>query len=245
MKPEYTSKRQSDTNKLVLFKNGKAVKTPQKRPLAHSSLGLHRALVTELSKTNRLVPTTLSLYSMLSTQIDFLEKGVDPLARNMKSALLSDVALRTCAGPEEVHQLGCMDFLLAYLKKNKLQHPRFMQTISGEELKRTMKKGSEEQKNFNRLAEVVAKDYCALPIEKRCAVLNATSIHQTTILGLMLVLGHCTPAQYARALNAANCIGEGVWGDTEDEEEAFEGALADAKLLQKYAGYARAEELAL
>lgn len=245
MKTEYSSQQvggKGDTT-LVLCRNGRGMKTPGKRPLAHQNLSLHRALVAELSKTKHITPAKLSLYSMLCTQIDFLETGIDPLAKKIEAALLQDIAFRTCAGPEVGYQMEKLDFLLKYLKKNKLQHPCFMQTISGKDLKKTIKKGSKEDKNFKRLVEVVTKEYRALPIEKRCAVVNSTSIHQTTILGLLLVLGHCTPEEYAHALNAANCIGDGAWGDTNEEKAAFKGACADAKILQEYSSCAEKPSL--
>ncbi len=220
-------------SKSVLQRNGKTVMTPGKNPLAHQSTMLLKAIATELSKMKPISHEKLSLYSMLCTQVDFLEKRPDTLGKEIEDVLLDDIALRTCAGPEEGYQLDKLSFLLQYLEKNGVQHPRLSQTVSGQDLKKMLKK-SGEYATFLRLVEVIRKEYLALPVEKRCAVLNATSIHQSTILGMMLALGKCTPKEYARALNAANCIGGGIWGTRGEEKEAFKGTLAAAGILYDY-----------
>lgn len=236
LKTGYSSRCIGDpaTDKFILLQNGKTVKTPGKKPLAHRSISLHKAIIIELAKMKRRNHEKLSLYSMLCTQVDFLEKGPDILAKEMEHALLNDIALRTCAGPEEGYQLEKLSFLLKYLEKKGLQHPRLCQTVSGNDLKK-MLKNSGDYKKFQDLVAVIKKEYLALPVEKRCAVLNATSIHQSTTLGLMLALGYCTPEEYAHALNAANCIADGVWSDSGNEKAAYKkGVLAAARLLRNY-----------
>ena len=222
-----------------LMKGNKPIFTPRGNPVTHNSYWLMKQVMRDLSRLEDFEPCELSETSMIATEIDCLRKGRDTVGEDFERILLSDIALRTCAGPEEAFQLSKLGFLVTYLEGLGLQHPRWPQTLSPDQVREWMVSSGKEAE-FKRFASVLSEKYMKdYAITRKCTVVNARNIHGSALLGMMLAHYHCRPDQYAEALNACNCLDAEIWGGVskEEQEEAYYSVEAEAKILTAYSSH--------
>ncbi len=167
----------------------------------------------------------LSSYSLLCTQLDFVDQGVDMLQENFRHALLHDPLLQRSSGPEQFDQLAAWEPVIDMLHSMGVELP----IVTGGTCHGTPK----DEESFDAFANAVEREYRQLLPEERNIVINGFQAHQAGILlPLALVRDWCSPLEYGEAWVAATPehprIFSGTWGRF---AELLHGFRLDAGIL--------------
>lgn len=186
-------------------------------------------------------PKFFGAYALFSIQKEWIESGKDDLTREFGEHLVNDTVLNPVAGPEQVDQYArwkpIEDWLgesLTYLRQLvwSIQYgsPDLEPEHDGQEPVRERIRNHEEVVRLRDL-------FLTLQPEQRAVVMYLHAIHRGPVLFPMtLVLGRCTPAEYAQGVMASQFVLAGVFGDVDEAEhrQSFEELRADARTALEY-----------
>jgi hypothetical protein len=166
-----------------------------------------------------------------------VEPGKDDLSIGFEERLLGDPVLHPLAGPEQVDQLARWAPIDLWLG----QGVDVLRSHAGGE---TGDSADAEVVSGQATAQIadLQERYVSLMPEQKSVVMYLHAIHQGPVLFPMaLVLGKCTPAEYAQGVMAGQALLAGVFGDVNDKahRNVFEGLRSDARTALEYIRFYR------
>jgi hypothetical protein len=231
--------------------NNEFLRTPSGTVIFHEDERAMNELAAELEFTDKLDANKISLYSILSTQIEFEREWIFS-KENVIPLIVEDAFFYPCAGPEVIDQLKYLGIVSDYLTDQdpKIRYPYSFQTfdngtcqscdgcekfISDENCP---KKQLFDDENFQRVTDVFVKKLGTLNKQQRTVFVNVVSVYHSATLGLMLADQKMTPQEFSIAYLMANNINSKVWSGEKgarSEEIAFlEAVKKDADCLLRY-----------
>lgn len=209
-----------------LYHHTDPVNTPNANPIASTSLPLMEAIIEEAKE--ELDVSTLSLYSMFCTQIDFGEQFEHLGSADFKHILMVDRVLQPVEGPAHAAQFVMWDKLFDYLKERNLEYPHLPQVSEIMQAEMHIEKQDQAyQDNWARLVKQIKEDYAQLTPARKTVVINALNLFQAPVYGLLLVMGLADQDEFADALLAAQGMIPEVMGEVNAEE--YEHYVAELK----------------
>lgn len=207
---------------------GKPLTTPKGLPMVHPSHALMLAVREEVRKRGKADPREHGLYSMLCTQIQFIDQ--EPADGGVtRTTLLDGVSFRLCAGPEVRDQYEFLGPMLDYLHTHDMPFLSLAQSVDPETLEEGL--GDKGSADLDRLVEFFRAQLTGLTPAGRCVVRHAQAMEGVFVLGVMLAQGACTPRQYAEATAALQCVGP-AWGESQRATDAYIRHLERAVTLR-------------
>jgi hypothetical protein len=219
----------------LLVSRGQPVLTPGGAPLTHPEARLLEHVRREAERSGELRLTELSAFSMLCTQLDFVDQGEDVVATDFHHALLHDPLLYRQPGPEGAQQLGLWEPAVRMLGDWGLQLPI---AIGGAGCHGV----PTDPQRFEAFAEALKQRYLDLRPEQRTGVINLFQAARAgVILPMSLVLGRATPLELAEALVVAWAIHPTVFNPADEGEylEKRDAVRAMAAVVQDYVDHYR------
>ncbi len=221
-----------------LARRGTLLETPNGRPLVHASRTLLRAVAKEIGSDESPDLSELSHYSMLCTLKDFVEPEREQ-DLSCRYLLLEEASLRRCAGPEVVEQFARLGFLGEYFDRHDLRLFSLSQSGDGEHQEQSLIE-SGTKGELDRVVAHFDRALADMTPAQHCAVTHCVHRHQVFVLAVLLVLGACTPEEYAEAVAAVHCVIPGVFGDVSKREAGrfLRGVEGDAEVVLGFADLA-------
>lgn len=216
----------------------KVLKTPAGNEIKHSNIKVLENLQYELECIDELDPSTLSMYSLLSTQLDFLEKPNFSIDKKVfRELLLNDPTLKACAGPEKVFQFSKWSGLFEHLELIDMDYPDIIQAIEMEDVEEwILSMGTDYVESIEKFVDHFYREFEILSIPQKTAIINSIKVYDSVIYGLLLATRKCSEMEYSVAILASHCIIPKVFSDVERSEyrEDFINLKQDALLLTEY-----------
>ena len=219
---------------LIVNVGNDVLRTPKGYPITHSNPRALRELAAELDYSDELDVGQISLYNLLCTQIDFIEKNPSILTRQeLDLALLNDPVLRTCAGPEVVEQMKYFHVVEKYLKKHNMDYPNMPQVPMQDHVWLS-KVGGED--NFNKIIDHIYTLLGVLNDQERTVFVTVTHVFDSPIMGAIMTAQNITPHEFAITYMTALCINTKVFsgGDRNEEREMLQSITRDAECMLRY-----------
>lgn len=213
--------------------------------VSHTGRRLIEHMITELDECGELTiedrvivePQSLSSYALYSIQKDWVERGKDDLTLDFAGRITCDGTLFRCAGPDEaMEQFARWGPVISYLNDLETQLPNLAGPfIDDPEFYGSAEVYDEAKELATPDSEFVAKvraDFEELAPAQKAAVMMLHAIHQGVVLfPLILVLGRCTPGEYASGVIASHASISGVFpdADSDSHRRMFTGLRDDAR----------------
>lgn len=217
---------EEDNGEFFLCCNDQVLTTDRGHNISYGRIGLIDQMIAELNHCgtitieNRVViePRTVSSYAFYSMQKDWVESGKDDLTLDFANSIVRDGCLFRCAGPEGGAQLGKWAPILEYLAALKLtlpdligpffDDPSVYDSVADYEEAKAASHPTSDFTNRLKLA------YQRLTNSQKAVVMTLHSHHEGVVLfPMVLVLGKCTPDEYASGVIAALASIHGVFHD--------------------------------
>lgn len=218
-----------------LLRDGKVLLTPGGTPLVHPEGPLLEAIAVEGRSKKGLRLECLSMYSMLCTLKDGVEKARADGEQTCRHMLLADPSLQTCSGPEVGDQLALLAPLEDYFTRSKLPRLLLGQGVDSRQQEENLIALGLDQE-VDQVVAFFDRRLSEITPAQHCVVTNCVHLHNVFVLGVLLAESACTPEQYADGLLAVNCCIPGVFGGVTktDARKAKSGAMKDAELMVRF-----------
>jgi hypothetical protein len=222
----------------TLLRNGEPILTPGGFDVEHKDERFLIHMQTELESEDELNPVNLSLYSIYSTCKEFFElKSRIFSIDDVRQMLLTDVVLRSVAGPEKAYQFEKWKPLLNFLSEKKLKYPDLIQTMDSEDMETWINSmGPDCQGIMQELTEVMCKEINYLSAAQKAVIINSVSVNNSFMYGYLIATGKCTELEYASGVLAGHCSLPGIFGDfsRSDFKEALISIMRDAQIFSTF-----------
>lgn len=227
-----------DNNFFYLKVDDKLIKTPSGIEIKNSNRDFLEQLAYELECYDNLDPSNLSLYSLISTELDFIDSdsfNVDKA--EFRNLILNDTTLKACAGPEKLYQFAKWRKLFEYLEIVNIDYPDIIQAVEIEDIESWITSMGENYSNsINKFVDFFYREFQILNSTQKTAVINSINVHGSVIYGILLATKKCSEMEYAVAILASHRFLPNVFGDVSKEEykESVFQLKQDALLLTEY-----------
>lgn len=221
----------------VLYMDKNPLLTPGGHIVGHKNYDLIKHMMFELESFELLDVTVLSRYSLFSTMTDFGERFNNISKEEFRSYILSDMVLKSCAGPEVVYQYEKWGDLFENLELLNMKYPSFPQISDIEEIEKWIQYHDDNYINsLDNFVEHFYNEFKWLSIPQKTVVINALNVHDTIIYGILLATRKTSELDYTAAILAGICIIPRVFSDVtvSDYKPAFDGILKDANIMTSF-----------
>jgi hypothetical protein len=169
--------------------NGEILRTPKGTPILHESERAMRELAAEQDYSDELSVGKISLFNLCCTQIEFIEGKsdtrsgcVEKCVLSLPHAVLNDLVIRTCAGPEVLDQMKYLAIVEQYLKEQGIAFPHLPQIYLDDDSGLS----SESRANLQRLSEHVSVVVDGLGDCQRAVFNTVSHVFESPLLGVLL-----------------------------------------------------------
>jgi hypothetical protein len=246
-----------DERDFVLTYKGETLKTADgKMELRHSSRNLFQHMISEFDGQGSIViedgritsPIFFGAYNNFSLQKELIESEKNPLHENFNEWLLDDPVLRFQAGPEGAERLSRLSRyrpLLDWIgteQMNSLFGLSFSYHDQLDEEETVAPESASEREKALAVVEALKKECLSASPEQQATMLALILIHEAVFLyPLALVLGHCTPAQYAQGVLTSHYGMANIFGYTTEaqQKQHIDALRADASTAMEYIQFYR------
>lgn len=213
------------------------LRTPNGTIISHSDERAMRELAAELEYTDDLDVTRISLFNLISTQIEFVEKNRQEFSDAMlTSAFLNDPVLKPCAGPEVIGQMKYLQLVVDYLKGIEIKYPNLPQIPLGVEWLQEEPLNEGFNNNFQKLVKFAQDTITQFSNWELTVFITVAHAFNSPTLGLMLAKKKLTPNEFAVTYYTSQALNSKVFGDTERMEERalVEACTKHAECMIRY-----------
>ena len=225
-------------NHYLLMIDDKKLLTPHANPIKHSNEKILVNLRYELECIDKIDTAELSTYSLLSTQIDFIEsKAFNLDKKTFRGLLLNDPTLSACAGPEKVYQFSKWSGVFEHLEIINIKYPDLIQAIELEETEIWISSmGKEYANSIDKLVDHFYRELNILSTAQKAAVICSINAHGSFIYGLLLSTKKCSEMEYSAAILASHAIIPNIFADVVKSEyrESFLSLKQEALLITSF-----------
>jgi hypothetical protein len=218
--------------------NNEILLTPNNNLVAHKQRKLIENILYELECEDELNNNTLSTYFLYSILVDQVQNDNNIIDENIfRNYILTDLILRSCAGPEKTEQYFKWGALFESLELLDIEYPDIIQNPDLDEVEKWISSmGVNYQNSLNKFIKYFYKEYSILSDVQKTAILWCTHNHGSIIYGMMLSTKKCNILDYSAAILAGHCMIPNVFLDVTREEykESFEALKADALLISNF-----------
>ncbi len=200
--------------------NGKVLKTPGGHLIVHEDERAMGELAAELDYMDELDVTKISLFNLVSTQVDFVENTRQEFSEEMlTNAFLNDPVLKPCAGPEVVEQMKYLQMIVDYLQENGIKYPDLQQIPLSVEWLNDEPVNEDFNNNFRKLVEFTQGTIAQLNDWELTVFITVAHAFGSPTLGLMLAKKRISPNKFAVTYYTSLALNSKVWDDTDRLEE--------------------------
>ena len=199
------------------------VRTPHGALIAHEDYRAMRELAAELEYSDELDATKISLYGLISTKIEFVDKNRQDFSNEMLTyLLLNDPVFKPCAGPEVVEQMKYLGAVVDYIRGNGFEYPNLPQIpIDHEALKEWFGDDGVPDfiNDFQPLVEFVQNSIWQLSNYQMSVFLTVAHVFDSPVLAIMLANRIISSNEFAVIYLTTLAINSKIWGETDRQEE--------------------------
>jgi chaperone required for assembly of F1-ATPase len=193
----------------------KILKTPLGKLIVHEDLRAMTHLEAEIDSLDELDVEPISLFNLLSTQIDFVDQGRQEFSEEiLKEALWNDPVLRPLTGPEVRDQLKHLGAIKEFLNQHELEYP-YLPQIPFENSTDFLSENLE----FDKLISFVKSFLPNLNSQQLTVFVTTTHVYHSPILGLMLATKRVDAYQFANVLLKMQGVSSKIDRDINRKEE--------------------------